>query len=281
MRRLSASELSSVKWSFFQDTVRYSLIGFESIGLWRHKLEEHDREEVADMLHEMKLSVSSVGWAGGFTGSDGMTFAEAIEDTVEAIQLAGTVGAQCVILNTGSRNGHTRNHARRLLSSALDELLPVAADYDVRLSIEPVPPCAASASTVFDNVREAVNFVTCYTPDQLGLVLDLCHVGTDKRVFDNLSRLIPWVSLVQVADCRTVDGARFRCTPGTGDVPIEDWLFSLQQHGFRGPLEIEVHSTPDGRHDYFDRLSRNHELLTRKLSRIGRQKAPTGRLANE
>lgn len=282
MRRLAASALSSIRWSFFQDVVRYSLIGFESIGLWRHKLAEYDRAEVADTLHEMKMSVSSVSWAGGFTGNDGLTFKEAIDDAVEAIQLAGTVGSQCLILHPGSRNGHTKNHAQRLLISALDELIPVAADYDVRIAIEPVFPKTHREWTIFDDIRDAVNMVTCYAPAQLGLVFDLYHVGTDKRVFDSLSHLVPWVSLVQVADCAMDNGHPYRCEPGTGDVPINDRLFAFQQHGYRGPLEIEVHSTYAGRQDYYELLTRSHEYMAFSLSQMmKRQTTPSGKLANE
>jgi len=72
------------------------------------------------------LQVSHLGWAGGFTGSDGRSYRDSVEDAREAVHTARELGTRTLIVYTGARGGHTYNHARRLARSALEELLPGA-----------------------------------------------------------------------------------------------------------------------------------------------------------
>ncbi|MDB4381179.1 sugar phosphate isomerase/epimerase, partial [Mariniblastus sp.] len=85
--RVSICQFSTYRWSFYEDVIRYSTHGFETMGLWRQKIDDFGRSAGIDLLYENKMSVSSVHWAGGFTG-DGRTFSDAIEDAIESIHLA-------------------------------------------------------------------------------------------------------------------------------------------------------------------------------------------------
>ena len=96
MHQLSVSEFSTYRWTFFQDVIKYSNTGYSSIGVWRTKVEDYGQAEAVDLIHEMKLNVSSVNWAGGFTGSDGRSFVEAIDDAVDAIRLTSSLQASCL-----------------------------------------------------------------------------------------------------------------------------------------------------------------------------------------
>ena len=119
--RVSICQFSTYRWSFYEDVIRYSTLGFESMGLWRQKIDDFGRSAAIDLLYENKMSVSSVHWAGGFTG-DGRTFSDSIEDAIESIHLASQVDADCLIIHPGSRNGHTTSNATRLMKSALSQL---------------------------------------------------------------------------------------------------------------------------------------------------------------
>ncbi len=277
MRRLSVNEFSTSRWSFFQDVVKYASLGFESIGLWRHKFNGVSSAEVADFLHEMRMTASSINWVGGFTGSDAFTRNDdAIKDAIEAIELAGAVGCQCVVLHSGSRNSHTRNHSMRLLTDAIDELIPVAEDRDVRLALEPMLPESHSDWTLFQELTGAIDLVTRYEPSQLGLVLDLFHVGLNKKIFARLDKLAPWLSLIQIADCRIESGVRMPTLLGHGDVPIEEWLFAIEDTGYRGPLEVELHgiaSPGDEPVDYPELLESSRDYIVSKMARPHRSEA--------
>jgi len=92
------SEVTTFRWSFEQDVFNYVAAGYESIGVWRQKLADFGEEAGIDLLAESGLRVSHLLWAGGFTGSDGRTWNEAIDDACQAIRLAGAMNAGCLIV---------------------------------------------------------------------------------------------------------------------------------------------------------------------------------------
>ena len=241
MQRLSASQFSSFRWSFFQDVIRFAGLGFESIGVWRHKIDEIGYETAAEMLDEMRMSVSSLSWAGGFTGSSGRSHRSAIEDSIDAIYQAHMIGARCLIIHPGARNGHTMRHSLRLLRSAIDEMLPIAADLGVRLAIEPVLT-RDNPWNFLGKFKSQLEFVRNFEAEHVGLVLDLYHVGRHNEILENLASIRPYLALIQLADMgkRHADEEN-RCLLGQGKIPVTAWLNRLNEIDFDGFLEIEIH----------------------------------------
>ncbi len=251
-RRVSVSQLSTYRWSFEEDVLRFSGYGFGSMGIWRRKLEDFGNAEAIDLLYEQRMSISSVHWAGGFTG-DGTSLKEAIEDAVSAIELASKVDANCLILHPGSRNGHTNSHAKRLLETALNELMPAAADYGVQLALEPMFVKAADRLTFFRRFDETLEFLHRFPSRYLGLVLDLFAIGFDEKVFDAIPDFVDRISLVQLAD-RAEDALETRLSPGVGDAPVTNWIARLEQFGYTGQYELEVHRQVKNELEYFELL---------------------------
>lgn len=84
--QLSMSEVTTYRWSLEEDIEHYLAAGFESIGVWRQKLNDYGEEEGIDLLAASGLAVSNLLWAGGFTGSDGRSFQEAVRDGCHAVR---------------------------------------------------------------------------------------------------------------------------------------------------------------------------------------------------
>src|ERR1700733_9465420 len=110
MARLSMNEMTTYRWSFDQDVAEYRSAGIPAIGVWRRKLTDFGEEKGIELLAEAKLPVSNLLWAGGFTGSDGHTFRERVDDAAEAIRLAAALHARSLVVYSGARAGHTHNH---------------------------------------------------------------------------------------------------------------------------------------------------------------------------
>ena len=127
MFRLSMNEITTFSWTFDEDVHEYQEAGYEGIGVWRPKLTDFGEERGIELLAESGLHVSNLLWAGGFTGSEGRSFRDSVEDAIEAIHLAAAMNADCLVVYSGPRAGHTCNHARRLTRRALKELVAVAA----------------------------------------------------------------------------------------------------------------------------------------------------------
>lgn len=257
MQRLSVSELTTRDWTFFDDVRRYAASGINSIGVWRQKIEFNDPDNatldyeiVAAHLQDMGMSVSSLTWAGGFTGSCGQSFSEAIADARAALYNAYMIGAECLIINPGAQNGHTLNHALSNVRSALQHLLPIARDLGVRLALEPVSTRNNPWSFVGD-FQEHLNFVRSFENDQLGIVLDLYHSGQSRRLLNDLENIKDEIALVQLADTKTTTSTdklnaglrpdNARCLLGHGNIRIHQWLNRLAEIDYQGSFEIELH----------------------------------------
>ena len=75
MNTLAISQLSTLRWSFEQDAQAYTARGFKGIGIYRPKLEDFGLDRTpSSCLAESSLSVTSLSWVGGFTGSDGRAY---------------------------------------------------------------------------------------------------------------------------------------------------------------------------------------------------------------
>jgi sugar phosphate isomerase/epimerase len=241
---VAVSQSSTRHWSLFRDLIRYSHWGFSAIGLSRSKVDEFGVAEAADLLHEMRMGVSSLSWAGGFTGSDGRSFQDAIDDGQQAIADAAALGAQTLILYPGGRNGHTCSHLRRLLRLALDELVPCAADHDVRLALEPVLGPEAERLDFTGRLDCAADLLSGWPASQVGLVADLFHLGRDSAAVKLLPQVIDRIALVQLADWRADRlGRPVRCLPGAGNLSVFAWLNFLRCQRYAGPIEIELHGS--------------------------------------
>lgn len=242
MFRISISEFSTNRWSFFQDVLQASKRAYDGIGIWRKKVDDIGIDEAIDFLHEMQMSVSSVSWAGGFTGSDGRSHVAAVEDAIEAMEFARQVNADCLIVHPGSLNNHTDRHAMRLIKSALDTLAPIASDFGIRLALEPRFGASALNWTFLRRFEQTLELLHEYAPEEVGLVLDLYHVGNDNEVFSRLNSLRDRIALVQVADRREcIWNEDNRSVPGNGNVPIAKWLRRLADVGYDGFLELELY----------------------------------------
>src|SRR5262245_53682220 len=137
MPRFSINEMTTYHWSFLEDIPGYETAAIEGIGVWRRKLAEFGEERGAELLLESGLSVSSFSCAGGFTGSDGQTHREAVDDALDALRIAAEIRAGCLVVVAGARAGHTLNHARRLLCDALLELGDAAGAADLHVALLP------------------------------------------------------------------------------------------------------------------------------------------------
>jgi sugar phosphate isomerase/epimerase len=297
-RRISVSQFSTFRWSFFEDIVRYAAHGIDSVGIWRRKLDDFGASSSIDLLYEMKMSVSSVNWTGGFTG-DGQSFSDSIEDAIGAIQLAGRLNAGCLIVHPGARNGHTTKHAHRLLKSALSNLVPVATDYGVKLVLKPLTDNQLSPWTFIEKFDDWISILNEFSSPNLGLVLDTYHIGFDSRVFELMDQFIDRVELVQLADRNLLldrkpssiqSGRRYesyRLPLGKGQVPLEAWLGKLQSLGYRGQYELEVHGSEveeidyrallDATVDYFSDQRINSLIQSRADSEITSQPLELGK----
>lgn len=241
MAQLAMNEMTTYRWSFEQDVTQYRAVGVPAIGVWRQKVSDFGEEKAVELLQESGLKVSSLLWAGGFTGSEGRSFKESLDDAREAIRLAGEMGAGCLIVYSGARAGHTVNHARRILKSALIELAPLADELGVALAIEPMHAACAADWTFLTDLEQ-----TLATLDEVGspavkLCFDAYHLGLAPDVVERIPQIASRLALVQLGDAKSPPQEEaHRCPLGEGIIPLPEIVAALHDAGYDGFFEVEL-----------------------------------------
>ena len=259
MARLAINELTTFRWSFEEDVEHYAAAGVAAIGVWRQKLDDFGEAKGAELLAENRLAISSLQWAGGFTGSCGPSHKENLEDARQAIRLAAALKAGCLIIHSGARGIHTFNHARRLFREALDKLLPVAEDWGVTLAIEPMRGDCGGAWTFLNCLDETAQLVAGYESSFLRIALDTYHWGHEPTLMERLPQLAPRLALVQLGDAREPPalGEPHRCPLGHGILPLQQIVRQLNDAGYQGFYEVELMGEEIESCDYRDLLAQS------------------------
>jgi sugar phosphate isomerase/epimerase len=241
MTLLSMNEITTFRWSLEEDVENYQLAGYRAIGVWRQKLSDSDEDRAIDLVIESGLEVSNLMWAGGFTGSDGRTLAESIDDAADAIRVAAALQAGCLVIYPGGRNNHTYRHAGRVLRSALEELLPLAEAVDVPLAIEPMHAACAADWTFLTDVKCVVTLLEEYRSPCLKLAYDTYHFPFGARHRHVLERLIPHIAIVHLADRRLPPNIDQQRSPlGHGRLPLAEIVATLQESGYSGAFDVKL-----------------------------------------
>ncbi|MBM3998257.1 MAG: sugar phosphate isomerase/epimerase [Planctomycetes bacterium] len=256
MSRMSMNELTTYRWTFDEDVHHFVEAGIPAIGVWREKLADFGEERGIDLLAESGLAVSSLLWAGGFTGSDGRSFRESVRDAQEAIELASLLRAGCLVLYSGARGGHTRNHARRLLRSALAECIPIAEEMGVVLAVEPMHPGCAGDWTFLTSLDEALDLIGVFQNAHLRLAFDAYHMAHDARLVDRIPAIAAETAIVQLGDAKgPPDGEQNRCRLGLGVLDLRALVRSFLDNGYSGFFDVELMGEEIEESDYGDLLA--------------------------
>ncbi|SMP49923.1 Sugar phosphate isomerase/epimerase [Neorhodopirellula lusitana] len=241
MNTLAINQLSTFRWEFEEDAQAYASHGFDGIGLFRPKVDDFGIDRCSDLLRELDLSVTSLSWAGGFTGSDGRGFDDAVRDAMDAVIDAANLRAGSLVVLAGGRNNHIRKHARRTLCQALKQVSAVAEEFGVLLSLEPFHPGCGQEWSFINDLESTLHILESVGSPNLGLVLDTYHVGMDEEVLSWLPHVSEHLHLLQLGDGRHSPlGEMNRCLLGDGCVPIGEIVHTLLDLGYDGPIEAEV-----------------------------------------
>jgi sugar phosphate isomerase/epimerase len=241
LHRLSVSELSTYRWTFEEDVLNYHRAGFNAIGIWQPKLAEYGEEKGVELLKEHALEISSLQWIGGFTGSDGRTYRECMYDALDTIQLAADIGAKTVVVIAGGRGGHTKNHASRILRTALKELAEAAQAVGTQLALEPMHIGCSTDWSFLNTVPQCLDIISAIGSPNLGIVFDSYHLAQDLNALPWLESIIPFVRLVQLGDAKHAPmGEQNRCLLGHGRVPLASIVELFEAGGYEGYYEIEI-----------------------------------------
>lgn len=239
---VSINQLTTYRQDFRKDAALCRELGLDRIGLWRRKLDDIGIERAATLLELHGVSVSSLSWGGGFTGGNGLTFADAVAETRAAILEAARLQAHALTIVSGGRAGHIHSHVRRLLMNGLAETVDIAAEHGLTLALQPMATEYADEWTFLNSLAESLEIVREFDHPFLGLAVGSYHVWEEPRVLQLLEEAAPFTATVQLSDARSPRHDCDRLAPGDGEIPLAAMVAALQRGGYRGDFEIDVWS---------------------------------------
>ena len=152
---------------------------------------------------------------------------------------------------SGSRSGHTLNHARRLLLEALHQLNDLADSLDIDLALQPMDLMFARDWTFLNSLDAAIDILALADHPRLKLAFDLYHLWQEPDLLELLPGLVPLISIVQLSDWHDPPGSlNDRRLPGDGVIPFKPILESLLSSGYTGDFDMQVWSTELWQSDY-------------------------------
>jgi|WetSurMetagenome_2_1015567.scaffolds.fasta_scaffold42569_2 sugar phosphate isomerase/epimerase len=244
MPRLSISEVTTRNWSFAEDVRNYAAAGIEAIGVWRDKLDMFGIEEGIQLLADSPLQVANLVDAGYFLSKTRSQTRRAIEDGVEAIELARRLKTDTILIVTGDVGSFYRSvdQARALVAAALRELAPVAGAAGVRLAIEPIHE-RYPGYTFLHTIPDVLDVIEAVGSPHVGLFFDTDHLWESKNLLSDIERAGPVIYGVHINDMPAAPGPGIdRRLLGAGVIPLREILSAIEATGYRGYYDVEIMS---------------------------------------
>lgn len=254
--RFSLNVMTTLRWNFLQDIFSSQELGVQALGLWRNKLENFGIEKGIDLVKEEGLEISSLSWAGGFTGSHGLSFYDAIEDGFEAIDIAHALGTKTLIVMSGAKGNHIESHVFKTVTRGLHCLSDYAGEKGVTLALLPMHQAFEKKWTFLNTIDQTLDVLASCNHPNVKMVFNTYHLGSEPDVLDRIPALVELIDLVQIADCETVpERENDRCLPGEGILPVAEIVSELLENGYQNYFEVDVWSKELWRSDYMELVS--------------------------
>lgn len=240
-QRFSFSQITTCGSSCEDDLSGIAKSDLAAIGMWTNKIAGLESGALTEKLSQSGLAVSSLSFIGGFTGSLGMTYREAMEEAYQTLFQAASLGARSVVVATGSRGTcYTEKHERKVVCLAIRELAFVADMLDINLAILPMRKELSKPWTYLDSLAAALELADATQHERVGIVLDAFHF-LDDQCLANIPEIVGNIAHVQLSD-RLADsvGDESRLLPGDGDLPLVELVSTLHHSGYRGYFDIQV-----------------------------------------
>jgi hypothetical protein len=227
---LHQAVLLGMSWYDQLAVVRYQ--HWQRVGLLRKTIWKYGADAVAKSISAHRLTVSSLSWAGGFTGAVGFSFREAVADGRQALREAQAVSAETLVIVPGGRAGHTFRHARRLVVDGLRFLVDDAAERRLKLAILVSPPANCATWSCLAGGDDALHVIEEVGSPIVGLACPLPRGDGHPALVDRWQRICrrAWIAWTDIESAPSSIGTRY---PG-----LDETLRWLVDSGFGGVWEL-------------------------------------------
>lgn len=240
--RLSLNQMTIRQWNVREAIEGCARAGLPALGLWREKVAEIGVTQSARLLRDAGLAVSSLCRGGWFPAASATERRARLEENFRAVEEAAELGAEVLVLVCGPAPDRDIAAGRLMVSEALEQLLPFAAQHQIKLGIEPLHPMFAADRSVIVTLDEARQLVRRFASPYLGVVIDVYHVWWDPAVYEHIAAVRGSIFGFHVSDwlVPTPDMLNGRGLMGDGVIEIRRLRQAVDAAGYHGPIEVEI-----------------------------------------
>jgi sugar phosphate isomerase/epimerase len=242
LERLSLNQITTQRWSLPEAVDGCVRSGISAIGLWRDKVAEVGVDTAVALVRQAGLRVSSLCRGGFFPAADAAQRRERQADNRRAVDEAAALGADALVLVCGGQDGLGLDTARDMVGEGIADLLPYAADREVRLAIEPLHPMYCADRSVIVTLRQALDLAERFPPEHVGVVVDTFHIWWDPEVDQQIRRAAGRIAGFQLCDWLVPlpDVLLGRGLMGDGHIDFPALARAVDAAGYDGPIEVEI-----------------------------------------
>ncbi|WP_024286801.1 sugar phosphate isomerase/epimerase [Cellulomonas sp. KRMCY2] len=270
--RLSLNTATTKAWTLREAVDGAARAGLPAVGLWRDRVAEAGLREAARIVADAGLRVSSLCRGGFLTAADDAGIAAALQDNRAAIVEAATLGTHELVFVVGglpaasapgggalpypSRADRTARHpladpardlvaTRRRVADRIADLVPFAAEHDVRIVLEPLHPVFAADRAVISTLGQALDLAAPFPADVVGVVVDTYHVWWDPDLERQIARAGAERRIASYQVCDWIlplaaDPLLSRGYMGDGYVDFATITRWVTAAGYLGDVEVEI-----------------------------------------
>jgi sugar phosphate isomerase/epimerase len=241
--RLSLNTMTTKGFRLGEAVQAAAAAGLSAVGLWRDRVAEAGVDNAAKMVRDYGLRVSSLCRGGFLTGLDDR--AEALDDNRRAIDEAATLGAPELVMVVGGIPDRDLVGSRRRLAERLADLVPYAAQREVRLALEPLHPVFCADRAVISTLGQALALAAPHPAEVVGVVVDTYHVWWDPALEAGIAAAGEQgrISSFQICDWlvpMASDPLVSRGMMGDGVIDFSAIATLVAAAGYRGDVEVEI-----------------------------------------
>ena len=219
--------------------------GIPAVGLWRDETRVYGVSAARRLVDEAGLRVSSLCRGGFLTAPDADGRMAAIASNRDAVEEAAALDAGCLVMVVGGLPPASRDlpGSRARVVELLDEIVPLAESYGVRLALEPMHPMYCADRAVLSTLGQAIDVAERYPVATVGVVVDAFHVWWDPDLEAQIARAGERIASFQICDWITplpADALLARGMPGDGHIDLARLSGLVAAAGYRGDIETEV-----------------------------------------
>ncbi|MBO0995783.1 sugar phosphate isomerase/epimerase family protein [Bacillus sp. SD088] len=242
IERLSLNQITTDPWSLQEAVEGCARAEVPWIALWRHKIEEIGLKQSKRIIQDAGINVSSICRGGMFPAATKEERQKRIEDNRRAVDEAAELGADVLVLVCGPAPDKDLISARKMVAEGIEQLVPYAKERGVKLGIEALHPMYAAERSVIVSLEHANDLAEKYSPDEVGVIVDVFHVWWDPALFQQISRAKGRILGYHVSDwlVPVPDLLMGRGMMGDGVIDFKPIRLAVEEAGYTGPIEVEI-----------------------------------------